>query len=55
MHLGRWPTADQPTFSKCTLADDELHKLKHVLIRCKGTRSNTNCYYANRTEPSICN
>jgi len=20
------------------LADDELHKLKHVLVRCRGTR-----------------
>lgn len=54
MYLGRWPTADQPLISKCTLAD-EVHKLKHVLKRCKGTQSNKDCYYANWTEPSICN
>jgi len=47
--------AEKPSFSKCTLADDELYKLQHVLIRCKGTRSNKDCYYANWTAPSICN
>jgi hypothetical protein len=29
--------ANQPSFSKCVLPDDDLCKLKHVVIRCKCT------------------